>query len=96
MASRKSRRGLDSSLNSRDKELAAWAKAMAEARDGVDKVPAGWLSIDDLAGKMGMASSAMTPHVRRLLEQGRAEKMKLYAGRAKDGRRYKKTYYKLK
>jgi len=96
MASRKSRRGLDSSLNSRDKELAAWAKAMAEARDGVDKVPAGWLSIDDLAGKMGMASSAMTPHVRRLLEQGRAEKMKLYAGRAKDGRRYKKTYYRLK
>jgi len=96
MASRKSRRGLDSSLNSRDKELAAWAKAMAEARDGVDKVPAGWLSIDDLAGKMGMASSAMTPHVRRLLEQGRAEKMKLYAGRARDGRRYKKTYYKLK
>jgi len=96
MAIRKSRRGLDASIASRDKELAKWAKAMAEAREGLDKIPAGWLSIDDLAGKMGMASSAMTPHVRRLLEQGRAEKMKLYAGRAKDGRRYKKTYYKLK
>ena len=87
---------MDASVASRDKELAAWAKAMAEARDGLDKIPAGWLSIDDLATKLGMASRAMTPHVRRLLEQGRAEQRKFHVGRTQDGRRYKRTYYKLK
>lgn len=96
MASRKGRRSVDSSLASLDKDLAAWAKAMSEARDGLDKVPAGWFSIVELAKKFGMADSAMTPHLRRLMEAGKAEKKKFYEGRTTDGRRYKKTYYRLK
>ena len=96
MAGRKNRRSVDSSLESLDKDLAAWAKAMADARDGVDKVPAGWLSIKELAKKFRMADSAMTPHLRRLMDAGKAEKKKFRIGRTTDGRRYKKTYYRLK
>jgi DNA-binding transcriptional ArsR family regulator len=50
----------------------------------------------ELAKKFGMADSAMTPHLRRLMESGKAEKKKFYEGRTTDGRRYKKTYYRLK
>ena len=95
MAGRKSRRAVDASLNSRDKDLAAWAKAMADAREGLDKVPEGWFSMADLAKKLGMAESAMTPHLKRLLNNGKAEQKRFYIGRGKDGRRYKKTYFKL-
>ena len=33
---------------------------------------------------------------RRLIKQGKAQKKRYFVARAKDGRRYKKTYYKLK
>jgi len=95
MASRKSRRSVDASIASRDKELAKWAKAMSDARDGFDKIPTGWFNIAELAEKFCMAESAMTPHLRRLMEQDKAEKKRFCVGRTKDGRRYKKTYYKL-
>ena len=91
----KNRRSVDASLASRDKELAQWAKAMAEAREGLDKIPAGWFNIAELAEKFGMAESGLVPQLRRLIKQGKAEKKRYFVARAKDGRRYKKTYYKL-
>ena len=95
MASRENRRSVDASLPSRDKVLAQWAKAMAEAREGLDKIPTGWLNIAELAEKFGMAESGLVPHLRRLIKQGKAKQERFFVGRAKDGRRYRKTYYKL-
>ena len=95
MASRKNRRCVDASLKSRDKELAAWARAMADARDGLDKIPKGWYHIDDLAKKLGMCRGSLTPHLKRLIKSKKAEKKFFYHLRGKDGRRYKKIHYKL-
>jgi len=95
MAGRENRRSVDASLASRDKDLAQWAKAMAEARDGLDKIPAGWLNIAELAEKFRMAESGVLPHLRRLISAGKAEKKRYFVGRGKDGRRYRKSYYKL-
>jgi len=95
MASRKDRRSVDASLASRDKELAAWARAMADARDGLDKIPKGWYHIDDLAKKLGMCRGSLTPHLRRLVNAKKAERKTFYVCRGKDGRRYKKMHWKL-
>jgi hypothetical protein len=95
MAGGKDRRCVDASLASRDKELAAWARAMADARDGLDKVPDGWYDSDVMAERLGMSRGSMTPHLRRLIEQGKAEKKTFYISRGKDGRRYKKNHYRL-
>ena len=59
MASRANRRSVDASLASRDKELAKWAKAMADAREGLDKIPAGWFNIEQLAEKFGSIKRGM-------------------------------------
>ena len=96
----KSRRTLATSLTDikkgKDKEWERWARAMIDARKGLDVIPEGWYTMEELADRFGYVYSGMHKHVKKLEELGKAEKRKFYFRHGKDGRRYLKTHYKLK
>ncbi len=95
----KSRRTLATSLSDfkgKDKELERWARAMIDARKGLDVIPEGWYTMEELADRFGFVYSGMHNHVKKLEKLGKVEKKKWYFRHGKDGRRYLKTHYKLK
>ena len=96
MASRKSRQSLDASVNASDKEVRNWAKAMINARDGLEELPPSWYCMNELAEKFNMSEAGILPHVKNLENEGKVERRKFYVTRGKDGRRIARTYYKLK
>ena len=95
----KSRRTLATSLpdikKGKDKELERWARAMIYARKGLDVIPKGWYTMEELADRFGFVYSGMHKHVKKLEELGKAERKKWYYRHGKDGRRYLKTHYRL-
>ena len=99
MASRKNRGALDSSLKKykagKDKELLEWAKAILDAKEGLEEVPKGWYNQKQLAKKLGYIPSGIGPHLRKLVELGKAEKKRFKTTRGKDGRVMPVSYYKL-
>lgn len=96
MAGGKGRTSLAASLKHKDKDIRKWAQAMIDACKGIDEVPTGWLSQDELARSLKMATASVGPHLRKLEELGRVEKKKFCVTRAKDGRVIPKYFYKLK
>lgn len=96
MAVRKSRQSLDASIGASDKELRKWAKAMINARDGLEELPGGWFCMNELAKKFDMSEAGILPHVKKLEQDGKVERKKFYVTRGKDGRRIARTHYKLK
>ena len=96
----KSRRTLAASLTDfkkdTDKAVERCARAMIDARKGVDVIPEGWYTMEELADRFGFVYSGMHNHVKKLEKLGKVEKKKFFLGHGKDGRRYLKTHYKLK
>jgi len=96
LAGGKGRTSLAASLKHQDKEVRKWAQAMLDACKGIEEVPTGWLSQDELARSLKMATASIGPHLKNLEELGRVEKKKFSVTRAKDGRVIPKYFYKLK
>jgi hypothetical protein len=59
-----------------DNDLAAWCKALAEAKGGhmPDVVPPGWRSGIELAKELKISPQTMAQKLHRLVAQGKAEK----------------------
>ena len=87
---------MDASISAPDKEVRKWAKAMINARDGLEDLPPGWYCMNELAVKFDMSEAGILPHVKKLEQEGKVERKKFYVTRGKDGRRIARTHYKLK
>ena len=99
MASRKSRRQVDASLESKARSksyISEWAKALLGARNcGDEPVPEGYLTINQISDKLELARSTAHILVEEMVEDGRVEVKEFYRGRGKDGRRYKAKHYRI-
>ena len=99
MASRKSRKQLDASLEAKasgKSDIAEWAKALLEARNSGDEpVPEGYLTLVEISHKLELARSTAHTLVEEMVEDGRVEVKEFYRGRGKDGRRYKAKHYRI-
>ena len=76
-------------------EVKAWAKAIVESKDGVEKVPPGWFTENELAKQLGFSISGIRPHLRCLVKLKKAESKKFKTSNAKDGRILPKRYFRL-
>ena len=99
MASRKSRKQVDASLESKasgKSDIAEWAKALLDARNcGDEPVPEGYLTLRAISDQLELARSTAHTILERMVEDGRVEVKGFYRGRGKDGRRYKAKHYRI-
>lgn len=95
MDCRKSGRNLVDALKDSNAEVKAWAKAIVESKDGVEKVPPGWFTENQLAEQLGFSLSGIRPHLRTLVKVKKAESKKFKTSNATDGRILPKTHFRL-
>ena len=56
-----------------------WLKAIASASQSrIDKVPKGWFTRDQISQKIKKGSTSTRDYIRKLLQQGKAERQDFY------------------
>lgn len=78
----------------KDKGMAQWARTFIDASKGIDEIPEGFFSEQELAEKFGFSQSGIRDHINTLKKKKMLEEKKFRVVRGR--RQYRVAHYRLK